>query len=137
MNITADGSVKKKHSTVSDTFFRQRPWHWTCAGTRWQTLDRRTKLRKEQERVDKLVKKYSNEKHAEKAEQDMERQLDAFLKAQRFSNGHREQRDGRSIVGLRFIGRSEFSSAKTGGAGDAVVWLGGFGWMKNWGCCRR
>ncbi len=38
----------------------------------------------------------------------MQNRLDSFLKAQRFSNGRREQRDGRSIVGYDLSGDPNF-----------------------------
>ncbi len=106
-----DGSIKKKHSTMSDRFFVN---GWSIE----HKLERDGKqltgdeAKKEQERVDKLVKKYSNAKRAEKAEQDMQRQLDMFLKAQRFSNGHREQREGRSIVAYDLAGDPNFHPQK-------------------------
>jgi hypothetical protein len=106
-----DGSVKRKHATVRDRFFVN---GWSVG----HVLERDGKplsgddARKEQERIDKLVNKYSNAKRAEKAEEQMERRLDVFLKAQRFSNGHREQRNGRSIVVYDLAGDPNFHPQK-------------------------
>jgi len=102
-----DGSVKKKHTTLSERFFVN-GWSIEHALEKDGKPLNAGEAKKEQERVDKLVKKYSSAKRAEKAEQDMERQLDMFLKAQRFSNGHREQRDGRSIVAYDLAGDPNF-----------------------------
>lgn len=107
----SDGSVKKKHWTLKDRFFIN-------GRSIGHVLERDGKplnegeAKREQERVDKLVKKYSSEKHADKDEQEMEHQLDVFLKAQRFSNGHREQRDGRSIVVYDLSGDPNFKPKK-------------------------
>ena len=109
--LNGDGSVKKKHFTLRERFFVN---GWGVG----HILERDGKplsgedAKKEQERVDKLVKKYSNAKRAQKEEQEMERQLDVFLKAQRFSNGHREQRDGRSIVVYDLAGDPNFRPQK-------------------------
>jgi hypothetical protein len=54
--------------------------------------------KKEQNRVNKEVKKYSDLKEVSKRQDRTERQLDMFLRAQRLTNGHRETRDGRSTV---------------------------------------
>jgi hypothetical protein len=54
--------------------------------------------KKEQERVDKQVRKYSDPKKVEKAEAEDERQAEMFIRAQRFQDGRREVRDGRSTV---------------------------------------
>ena len=109
--FSSDGSVKKKHMFVRERFFVN---GWGVG----HLLERDGKpltgeeAKKEQERVDKLVKKYSSTKRAEKEERDMQRQLDVFLKAQRFSNGHREQRDGRSIVVYDLAGDPNFHPQK-------------------------
>ncbi len=54
--------------------------------------------RKEQERVDNKVKKYSDPKEVSKREDRAEKQIDMFLRAQRFTNGHREARNERSTL---------------------------------------
>lgn len=106
-----DGSVKKKEVTLRDRFFVN-GWGIGHVVEKDGKPLKPDEAKKEQERVDKLVKKYSSAKHAEKAEQDMQRQLDTFLKAQRFTNGHREQRDGRSIVVYDLSGDPNFHPQK-------------------------
>jgi hypothetical protein len=105
--LNSDGSVKKKHVMLRERFFVN---GWGVG----HTLERDGKTltgdeaRKEQERTDKLVKKYSNAKRAAKEEQDMQRQLEVFLKAEQFSNGHREMRNGRSLVVYDLAGDPNF-----------------------------
>jgi hypothetical protein len=54
--------------------------------------------RKEQQRVDQEVKKYSDVKQAQKAQDKDEKEVDMFLRAVRCSNGRREMRAGRSTI---------------------------------------
>ena len=68
--------------------------------------------KKEQERVDKEVKKYSDPKNAEKEQVRDEKQVDMFLRALRFSNGHREWREGRSVVVYDLAGDPNFHPRK-------------------------
>lgn len=109
--LNSDGSVKKKHTTFQDRFFVN---GWTVD----HVLERDGKAltadeaRKEQERTDKLVKKYSDARKADKAEQQMERQIDVVLKALRFTNGHREVRGGRSTVVYDLTGDPNFHAQK-------------------------
>lgn len=107
----SDGSVKKKHLALRERFYVNgfSVGHLLERDGKSLTKD---EAKKEQERVDKLVKKYSSAKRADKAEQDMEKQLDAFLKAQRFSNGRREQQEGRSIVVYDLSGDPHFRPQK-------------------------
>ncbi len=106
-----DGSVKKKHASTVDRFYVN---GWSVD----HVLERDGKplsgsdAKKEQERTDKLVKKYSNEKRAEKAQQEMQRQLETFLRVERFANGQREQREGRSIVSYDLAGDPNFHPQK-------------------------
>lgn len=110
-DLNNDGSVKKKHVMLRDRFFvnGRGVGHVLERDGKPLTGD---EAKKEQERIDKLVKKYSDSKRAGKEEEEMERQLDVFLKAQRFSNGHREQRNGRSIVVYDLAGDPNFHPRK-------------------------
>ena len=95
--LDAGGSVKKHRSAVKEQFFvnRMQIEH---------TLERdgkplgESEARKEQERVDKEVKKYSDPKEAEKAQVRGEKQADMFLRALQLKNGRRELRNGRSTL---------------------------------------
>jgi hypothetical protein len=68
--------------------------------------------RKEQQRVDKEVKKYSNAKEADKALDHDEKEVDMFLRAVRFANGRRTDRDGRSLLVYDLSGDPAFHPKK-------------------------
>ena len=109
--LNSDGSVKKKHTIFEDRFFVN-AWpvdHVLQRDGKDLTGD---EAKKEQERTDKLVKKFSDAKRASKEEQQMDRQLDVVLKAVRFTNGHREMRDGRSTVVYDVAGDPNFHPQK-------------------------
>lgn len=63
---------------------------------------------KEQQRVSKDVKKFSDPKQVKKAEDEEQKEIDLFLKALRFTNGHREMRNGRSTVVYDLSGDPKF-----------------------------
>jgi hypothetical protein len=54
--------------------------------------------RKEQGRVTKEVKNFSDPKQVKKIQDEEQKQVDLFLKALRYSNGHRESRNSRSTI---------------------------------------
>jgi hypothetical protein len=58
------------------------------------------------------VKKYSDSKNVEKEHVRDEKQVDMFLRALRFSNGHRERREGRSVVVYDLAGDPKFHPRK-------------------------
>src|SRR5208283_3701511 len=64
--------------------------------------------KKEQDRVNKEVKKFSDPKQVKKAEQEDEKQAEILLKALRYTNGHREYHAGRSIVVYDLSGDPDF-----------------------------
>ena len=109
--LKGDGSVKKKETTLQDRFFVN-GWSVNHVLERDGKPLSKDDAKKEQERIDKLVKKYSDAKRADKAQQEWSRQLDVFIKALRFNNGHREQRDGRSIVVYDLAGDPNFRPQK-------------------------
>ena len=53
---------------------------------------------KEQKRVDKEVKKFSDPRQVQKVQERREKQFEVFLRAQRFLHGHRATRNGRSTL---------------------------------------
>ena len=63
---------------------------------------------KEQKRVDKQVKKFSDPKQVQKVEERREKQFEMFLRAQRLRNGHREQRNGRSTLTYDLVPDEKF-----------------------------
>jgi len=64
--------------------------------------------KKEQDRVDKEVRKYSDLQQVSKRQDREEKQFDMFLRAQRFTNGRREVRNGRSTVVYDLTGDPAF-----------------------------
>ena len=95
--LNADGGVKKHKSEQREQFFvNGQMIEHTLARDGVELTGSNAK--KEQERVDKQVKKYSDPKKVEKAEAEDERQAEMFIRAQRFQDGRREVRDGRSTV---------------------------------------
>jgi hypothetical protein len=68
--------------------------------------------KKEQERVDKEVKKYSDPKQVKKAEQEEEKDAELFLKALRYTNGRRDYLDGRAILSYDMSGDPNFHPRK-------------------------
>jgi len=105
--LNPDGSIKRHRSSEKEQFF--------VNGIEIDhTLERDGKplagdaAKKEQQRVDKDVKKYSNQAEAEKSQDKDEKQVEMFLRALRFSNGRRERRDGRSIIVYDLSGDPKF-----------------------------
>jgi hypothetical protein len=68
--------------------------------------------KKEQERVDKEVKKYSDPKQVKKAEQEEEKDAELFLKALRYTNGRRDYLDGRAVLSYDMSGDPNFHPRK-------------------------
>jgi hypothetical protein len=68
--------------------------------------------KKEQERVDKEVKKYSDPKQVGKAEQEEEKDAEMFLKALRYANGRRDYREGRAVLSYDLSGDPNFHPRK-------------------------
>lgn len=68
--------------------------------------------KKEQERVDKEVKKYSDPKQVKKAEQEEEKDAELFLTALRYTNGRRDYRDGRAVLSYDMSGDPNFHPKK-------------------------
>jgi hypothetical protein len=109
--LNSDGSVKKKKTVLEERFF-------VNGFPIDHVLQRDGKLlsadeaKKEQERTDKDVKKFSDAKKVDKVQEQQERQIDVFLRALRFSNGHREQRDSRNTVVFDLTGDPGFHPQK-------------------------
>lgn len=106
-DLNADGSVKRERRRLEERFY--------VNGVEIDHLLARDgkaiiggDAKKEQERVDKQVKKYSDRSNVEKAEAEDEKQVDMFLRALSFYNGRREQRENRSIVVYDLAGDPNF-----------------------------
>ncbi|HEX4809163.1 MAG TPA: hypothetical protein VH325_09550 [Bryobacteraceae bacterium] len=95
--LNASGGVKKHKSERREQFFvNGQEINHTLARDGVDLTGNAAK--KEQERVDKQVKKYTDTKQVEKAQAEDEKQAEMFIRAQRFRNGHREMRDGRGTI---------------------------------------
>ena len=109
--LNSDGSVKKHRSSVKEQFFvNQIEIEHTIErdGKPLSASD----ARKEQERVDREVKKFSDKEEAEKAQVKDEKQADMFLRALQLTDGKREQRNGRSTLIYRLSGDPAFKPRK-------------------------
>ena len=109
--LNSDGSVSKHRSSLKEQFF--------VNGIEIShTLEKDGEAlgsgdaKKEQARVDKEVKKYSDRQQAEKAQAHDEKQVDMFLRALRFSNGRRTQIDGRNTLVYDLSGDPDFRPRK-------------------------
>ena len=109
--LNADGSLKRRRTSVKEQFFVNRI-------EIEHTLERDGKplspsdARKEQERVDKEVRKYSDKKEAEKAHSREEKEADIFLRALALRNGKRRVADGRSLLFYDLAGDPTFHPRK-------------------------
>ncbi len=109
--LGAEGTVKKRSSSVKEQFFVNRVQIE-------HTLERNgaplapAEAKKEQARVDKEVKKYSDPAQADKVRTRDEKQAVTFLRALELTNGRREQRLGRETLVYDLSGDPKFH-AKT------------------------
>ncbi|MBV8072201.1 MAG: hypothetical protein JO270_20010, partial [Acidobacteriaceae bacterium] len=95
--LNSDGSIKKQESSLKEQFF--------VNGVEIDhTLEKNGKplspseAKKEQQKVDKEVRKYSDPKQAEKSRAHDEKEVDVFLRAVRLSSGRRTSNFKRSIL---------------------------------------
>lgn len=109
--LNTENSVKRLRSSVKEQFFVNRvPIE--------HTLERDGKplppaeAKKEQEKVDREVKKFSDPKEAEKARSHDEKQADMFLRALMLQHGRRAQRNGRSTLLYDLAGDPHFHPKK-------------------------
>jgi len=105
--LDSDGSIKKHRSVVKEQFFVNRIQIEHTLERDGRPLGE-SEARKEQERVDKEVKKYSDPKEAEKAVARDEKQADMFLRALQLKNGRRELANGRSTLFYDLFGDPKF-----------------------------
>jgi len=95
--LNSDGSIKKQESSLKEQFF--------VKGVEIDhTLEKNgrplspAEAKKEQQKVDKEVRKYSDPKQAEKSRAHDEKEVDVFLRAVRLSSGRRTSNFKRSIL---------------------------------------
>jgi hypothetical protein len=108
--LNKDGSVKRQQSKDYERFFvnsREIDRLLAKDGKPLSESDEK----KEQERAAKEVTKFSDPKQVKKAEDKEQKQIEMFLKALRYSGGHREFRDQRKIVAYDLAGDPDFHPA--------------------------
>ncbi|MGA8596542.1 MAG: hypothetical protein WB676_17675 [Bryobacteraceae bacterium] len=108
--LQSDGQIKKQETKESEEFYLngQEIDHLLVKnGKPLKGHD----ADKEQARVSKEVKKFSDPKQVKKAEDEEQKEIDLFLKALRYTNGHREIRNGRSTVVYDLSGDPAFHAS--------------------------
>ncbi len=111
LELNSDGSVKRQRAMEVQRFFVNGVEinHTLKRDGRELTGD---EAKREQERVDKEVKKYSDVRAVNKTEAKGEKEADMLLRALVFYNAHRELRDGRSVVVYDLAGDPNFHPKK-------------------------
>jgi hypothetical protein len=105
--LNSDGGVKKRETQRAERFFVNGMQIDHVLARNGKDLTGGD-AKKEQERVDNRVKKYSNPKEVSKQQDRAEKQIDMFLRAQRLTNGRREVRNGRSTLIYDLTGDPNF-----------------------------
>jgi hypothetical protein len=108
--LNKDGSVKRQQSKDYERFFVNGREIDRLLGKDGKPLSESDE-KKEQERAAKEVTKFSDPKQVKKAEDKEQKQIEMFLKALRYSGGHREFRDERKIVVYDLAGDPDFHPA--------------------------
>jgi hypothetical protein len=106
-DLNADGTVKHSRSKKLEQFYVNGIQIQHLLAKDGQPLAP-DDAKKEQQRVDREVKKYSDPENAQKARADQDERLNRVLEALRFENGRREIRDGRSIIAYDLSGDPGF-----------------------------
>jgi len=109
--LNDDKSVKKEESVLKERFYVNGIQLEHILARNGVPLSGRD-ARKEQQHVDNDVRRFSDPKQAQGEISRSENQEDLFLRALRFSNGHRETRNNRSIVVYDLSGDPSFHPKK-------------------------
>jgi hypothetical protein len=109
--LNGDGSVKRKRTKVVERFFVNGVQINHVIERDGQPLST-GESKKEQERVDQQVRKFSDRRNVEENQARSEEHIDRFLRALRFLNGYREQRQSRSVVVYDLSGDPDFHPRK-------------------------
>ena len=109
-DLAADGMVKRRETRESEEFYLNGQEIDHLLKTNGVPL-KAGQAKKEQERVSREVKKFSDPRQVKKVEDQEQKEIALFLKAVRYSNGHREIRNGRSTVVYDLTGDPEFHAA--------------------------
>jgi hypothetical protein len=109
--LNADGSVKRRKTADQERFYVngvEINHDLTRDGKPLSAAD----AKKEQERVNYEVRKYSDLKQVQKRQEQDEKQVDMFLRALKFSNERRELRNGRNTIVFDLAGDPDFHPKK-------------------------
>jgi len=109
--LNDDKSVKKEKSVLKERFYVNGIQLEHVLARDGVTLTGRD-AKKEQQHVDNDVRRFSDPKQAAGEISRGENQEDLFLRALRFSNGHREIRNGRSVIVYDLTGDPSFHPKK-------------------------
>jgi hypothetical protein len=107
----SDGSTKRHRSSVKEQFFVNQVQIDHTLERDGKPLNP-SEAKKEQEKVDKEVKKYSDPEQAQKLQAHDEKQADIFLRALQLTHGKREQRAGRNTLVYDLSGDPHFHPKK-------------------------
>lgn len=105
--LNANKAVTKEHTTLKERFYVNGVQLEHVLARDGVSLSGRA-ARKEQEHVDRDVKRFSDRSQATGEIDRVDRQATAFLRALRFTNGHREIRNNRAIVVYDLSGDPSF-----------------------------
>lgn len=105
--LDENGRTKKTESQSVDRFFVNGMQISHLLAKNGKTLSSGD-AQKEQRRVDKEVKKFSNPDEAQKVQDKREKQLEMFVRAQRLMNGRREVRGKRSTLVYDLVSDDKF-----------------------------
>jgi hypothetical protein len=109
--LKADGSVKKHETRREERFYVNAVPISHVLSRNGRELTG-AEAKKEQERVDSEVEKYSDRAQAIKRQERAEREADLFLRSQQLLNGRREARGGRSTLIFDLAGDPKFHPQK-------------------------
>jgi hypothetical protein len=109
--LNDDKTVKREKSELKDRYFVNGIQLEHVLARDGRTLTGRD-ARKEQERANNDVRRFSDPKQAAGEIKRQENQEDLFLRALKLTNGHRETRDNRSIVVYDLVGDPNFKPKK-------------------------
>lgn len=105
--LNSDGGVKKRKTAEQERFFVNGIEIDHLLARDGKPLSS-SEAKKEQDRVNYEVKKYSKPKEVEKRQAEDEKQIDMFLRALKFTNERREVRDGRATIVFDLQGDPSF-----------------------------
>lgn len=109
--LNSNGTVKRHHWKEEEQFYLNGVEIDHTLAKDGRLLEG-AEAKKEQARVDREVKKYSDPKQAQKSQAEDDKEVDIFLRSLRFTNGRREYRDGRSTVVYDLSGDPSFHPKK-------------------------